>query len=80
MSTTSSVHSRRVHLLGTTPYPDEAFVIQTLRQVTGCTPQKVMRWPVYNKHSDSNRLRTVSSPHVLRTAIALLVDLFARCG
>jgi transposase InsO family protein len=30
------LHSRRVHVLGTTPYPDEAFVMQTLRQVTGC--------------------------------------------
>ena len=29
------LHSRRVHVLGTTPYPDEAFVMQTLRQVTG---------------------------------------------
>jgi hypothetical protein len=25
------LHSRRVHVLGTTPYPDEAFVKQTLR-------------------------------------------------
>jgi putative transposase len=30
-----ALHSRRVHVLGTTPYPDEAFVMQTLRQVTG---------------------------------------------
>ena len=29
------LHSRRVHLLGTTPYPDEGFVIQTLRQLAG---------------------------------------------
>jgi putative transposase len=29
------LHSRRVHILGTTPYPDEAFVMQTLRQRTG---------------------------------------------
>ena len=29
------LHSRRVHLLGTTPYPDEAFVMQTLRQLAG---------------------------------------------
>jgi transposase InsO family protein len=29
------LHSRRVHVLGTTPHPDEAFVMQTLRQVTG---------------------------------------------
>ena len=29
------LHSRRVHVLGSTPYPDEAFVMQTLRQVTG---------------------------------------------
>jgi len=29
------LHSRRVSVLGTTPHPDEAFVIQTLRQVTG---------------------------------------------
>jgi helix-turn-helix protein len=29
------LHSRRVHVLGTTPYPDEAFVMQTLREVMG---------------------------------------------
>ena len=29
------LHSRRVQLIGCTPYPDEAFVIQCLRQVTG---------------------------------------------
>jgi putative transposase len=29
------LHSRRVSVLGTTSHPDEAFVIQTLRQVTG---------------------------------------------
>jgi len=28
------LHLRRVHVLGTTPYPDEAFVVQTLREVT----------------------------------------------
>jgi putative transposase len=28
------LHSRRVHLLGSTPHPDEAFVIQTMREVT----------------------------------------------
>ena len=28
-------HSRRVQILGSTPYPDEAFVIQCLRPVTG---------------------------------------------
>ena len=30
------LHSRRVHGLGTTLYSDEAFVMQTLREVTGC--------------------------------------------
>ena len=30
-----ALHSRRVQVLGTTPYPDEAFVMQTLREVTG---------------------------------------------
>jgi hypothetical protein len=29
------LHSRRVHVLGTTPYPDEAFVMQTFRPLTG---------------------------------------------
>jgi len=29
------LHSRRVHVLGTTPSPDAVFVMQTLRQVTG---------------------------------------------
>lgn len=29
------LHSRRVQVLGSTPYPDEAFIMQTLRQVTG---------------------------------------------
>ena len=29
------LHSRRVRVLGSTPYPDEAFIMQTLRQVTG---------------------------------------------
>jgi putative transposase len=29
------LHSRRVQVLGSTPYPDEAFVIQCLRPVTG---------------------------------------------
>ena len=28
------LHSRRVHVLGSTPHPDEAFVIQTIRRVT----------------------------------------------
>jgi len=31
------VQSRRVHAIGCTPYPDEAFVIQCLRQTTGET-------------------------------------------
>ena len=31
------VQSRRVQVIGSTPYPDEAFVIQCLRQVTGET-------------------------------------------
>jgi HTH-like domain len=31
------VQSRRVQVIGCTPYPDEAFVIQCLRQVTGET-------------------------------------------
>jgi putative transposase len=35
------LHSRRVHVLGTTPYPDEAFVTQTLREVTGYGPRIV---------------------------------------
>jgi len=29
------LHSRRVRVLGSTPHPDEAFIIQTLRQMTG---------------------------------------------
>jgi len=29
------LHSRRVQVLGSTPYPDEALIMQTLRQVTG---------------------------------------------
>jgi putative transposase len=28
------LHSRRVYVLGTTPYPDEAFIIQTMRHLT----------------------------------------------
>jgi transposase InsO family protein len=28
------LHSRRVQILGSTPYPDETFVIQTMRQLT----------------------------------------------
>ncbi|HEY8165773.1 MAG TPA: integrase core domain-containing protein [Gemmatimonadaceae bacterium] len=28
------LHSRRIHVLGSTPHPDEAFVIQTMRQLT----------------------------------------------
>ncbi len=28
------LHSRRVHVLGSTPHPDEAFVIQTMRHLT----------------------------------------------
>ena len=31
------LHSRRVQVIGCTPYPDEAFVIQCLRQTTGET-------------------------------------------
>ena len=31
------VQSRRVHVIGCTPYPDEAFVIQCRRQVTAET-------------------------------------------
>ena len=31
------LESRRVQVIGSTPYPDEAFVIQCLRQVTGET-------------------------------------------
>jgi hypothetical protein len=30
-----NVQSRRVQVMGCTPYPDEAFVIQRLRQITG---------------------------------------------
>ena len=29
------LQSRRVQVIGSTPYPDEAFVIQCLRQITG---------------------------------------------
>ena len=29
------LHSRRVHVIGSTPHPDEAFVLQTLRGLTG---------------------------------------------
>jgi hypothetical protein len=28
------LHSRRIHVLGSTPHPDEAFVIQTMRHLT----------------------------------------------
>ncbi|HZA93547.1 MAG TPA: hypothetical protein VE420_13055 [Gemmatimonadales bacterium] len=28
------LHSRRVHVLGSTPHPDEAFVVQTMRHLT----------------------------------------------
>ena len=28
------LHSRRVHLLGSTPHPDEAFIVQTMRHLT----------------------------------------------
>jgi hypothetical protein len=28
------LHSRRVHVLGSTTHPDEAFVIQTMRALT----------------------------------------------
>lgn len=28
------LHSRRVHLLGSTPHPEEPFVLQTMREVT----------------------------------------------
>ena len=31
------LQSRRVQVIGSTPYPDEAFVIQCLRQITGET-------------------------------------------
>lgn len=28
------LHSRRVHMLGSTPHPNEAFLVQTMRHVT----------------------------------------------
>ncbi len=28
------LHSRRVHIVGSTPYPDEAFIVQTMRDLT----------------------------------------------
>ena len=28
------LHSRRVHVLGSTPHPDEAFIVQTMRHFT----------------------------------------------
>ena len=37
------VQSRRVQVIGSTPYPDEAFVIQCLRQVTGETDALLQR-------------------------------------
>jgi putative transposase len=30
----SELHTRRVHVLGSTPHPDEAFLLQTLRHLT----------------------------------------------
>jgi hypothetical protein len=30
------LHSRRVHVLGSTPHPDEAFVVQTMRHLRRC--------------------------------------------
>ncbi len=38
------VQSRRVQVIGCTPYPDEAFVIQSLRPITG-ESVRVVRTP-----------------------------------
>jgi transposase InsO family protein len=38
------LHTRRVHVLGSTPYPDEEFVIQTMRHLTDPV-ESVLRTP-----------------------------------
>jgi len=37
------LHSRRVHLLGSTPHPDEAFIVQTMRHSVPLRPQPMTR-------------------------------------
>jgi len=60
------LHTRRVHVLGSTPYPDEAFVIQTMRRLTdpveGClrTPSVLI--------CDRDRKWSVAVQHFLKTA------------
>ena len=39
------LHTRRVHVLGSTPYPDEEFVIQTMRELTDPTEGNCARLP-----------------------------------
>ena len=60
------LHTRRVHVLGSTPYPDEAFVIQTMRHLTDPVEG------VIRAHSilicDRDRKWSVAVQHFLKTA------------
>jgi hypothetical protein len=60
------LHTRRVHVLGSTPYPDELFVIQTMRHLTDPV-EGILR-----AHSvlicDRDRKWSVAVQHFLKSA------------
>jgi hypothetical protein len=86
------LHSRRVHVLGSTPYPDEAFIRQTLRQVTGAGTGIVRdggilicdRDPKWNRGVEllltTEGVRVVRTPACLHEHSALSRASSRRCG
>jgi len=66
------LHSRRIHLLGSTPYPDEAFVIQTMRHLTD--PVDGLLHAPSVLICDRDRKWSVAVQHFLETAGVRIVQ------
>jgi len=60
------LHTRRVHVLGSTPYPDEEFVIQTMRHLTDSV-EGIVRPPSV-LICDRDRKWSIAVQHFLKTA------------
>ena len=66
------LHTRRVHVLGSTPYPDEAFVIQAMRDLTD--PIDGRRHAPSVLICDGDRKWSVAVQHFLETAGVRIVQ------
>jgi hypothetical protein len=78
------LHSRRVHILGSTPHPDEAFVVQTLRDLTEVDgvldPNRLLicdrdrKWRAAIRFLEVAGVRVIRTPHLRRTAMRMRSD------